>query len=33
MKSKTFGNSLQKLKKNALSQRLTERAANIGKII
>jgi hypothetical protein len=33
MKSKPFGNSWQKPKKNAVSQKLTERSMNIGKTI
>jgi hypothetical protein len=33
MKLKTFGNSWQKPKKNAHSQKLTERSANIVKSI
>jgi hypothetical protein len=32
MRSKTFGNNWQRPKKNALSLKLTERPANIGKI-
>jgi hypothetical protein len=33
MRSRTFGNNWQRPKKNALSQKLTERPANIGKTI
>jgi hypothetical protein len=33
LKLKTFGGSWPKLKKNAHSQKLTEKSANIGKII
>jgi hypothetical protein len=33
MKSKTFGSSWQKPKKNVLSQKLTGRSVNIGKTI
>jgi hypothetical protein len=33
MRSKTFGNNWQRPKKNALSLKLTERPANVGKTI
>jgi hypothetical protein len=33
LKLKTFGGNWPKLKKNAHSQKLTEKSANIGKII
>jgi hypothetical protein len=33
LKLKTFGGNLQKLKKNARVQKLTEKSASIGKII
>jgi hypothetical protein len=33
MKSKTFGNNWQRPKKNALSEKLTEKPVNIGKTI
>jgi hypothetical protein len=33
MRSRTFGNNWQRPKKNALSQKLTERPVNIGKTI